>query len=337
MEFKNYPVKPFMIKGEGDIEAILRDMEDLSFQARNLGLSFKVWKEMLKDRTFIFLGLAGAMVPAGMRKVISYLISNRLVDCLVCTGANLFHDFYESLGKKHYKAGPYVDDVRLKENGMDRIYDTLAPEEGFRKTDYFIKEFAESLDRKRSYTTREFIYLLGEHLARRGGEEGILTSAYKKKIPVYCPAIGDSSIGIALAWGKVFLNFDLVRDVYETTYLAGKMEKTGVIYIGGGTPKNFIQQTQVTLSIMGEEREGHHYAIQIITDPPHWGGLSGCTLEEAQSWGKIAPDAKKVSLYCDATIALPLLVEGLAVALKGGLRRPFVPQFNMGENIQFAN
>jgi len=335
MDFKNYPVKPFGVSGEKNIEAILEDMEKLSFQGRSLGTSFRIWRQMLEDNTFIFLGLAGAMVPAGMRKVISYLIDKRLIDCLVSTGANLFHDCYESLGKMHYQTSPLVDDEKLRKEGMDRIYDTLAPEEGFRNADEFIQQFARSLDKDRSYTTREFLYLLGEYLDKKGSQKGILTSAYQKKIPVYSPAIGDSSIGIALAAARIPLKFDLVKDVYESAYLAGKMEKTGVIYIGGGTPKNFIQQTQVTLSCMGKAKEGHYYAIQITTDVPHWGGLSGCTMEEAQSWGKIAPRAKKVSLYCDATVALPLLVEGLARLLKKGLKRPFVPRFEMEENIEF--
>jgi len=331
MDLRENPVKPFLPEGKKDIITILEEMEGISFQGRNLGISFRIWKKMLEDRIFIFLGLAGAMVPAGMRKVISFLIRSRLIDCLVSTGANLFHDCHESLGRVHYKISPFLDDVKLKEAEMDRIYDTLASEEEFQKTDRFIQEFARTLDKKRCYSTREFLYYLGEYLSKRGKEEGILTSAYRSKIPVYCPAIGDSSLGIALVAGKISLEFDLLKDVEETAYLVQEAKKTGVIYIGGGTPKNFIQQTQVTLSVKGEKSEGHSYAIQIITDAPHWGGLSGATLEEAQSWGKISAQAEKVTLYCDATLALPLLAEGLARARKRGLTRPSIPQFEPGE------
>ena len=331
MSFRKYPVKPFSATGEKDIDTVLEDMEHISFQGRMLGVCFRIWRQMLEDECFIFLGLSGAMVPAGMRKVISYLIDNKLIDCLVSTGANLFHDCYESLGKAHYQTSPFTNDGTLREQGLDRIYDTLAPEEGFRDTDEFIQQCARHLDASRSYATREFLFLLGEYLNEKGHQGGILTSAYRSKVPVYCPAIGDSSLGIALAVGKIPLMFDLIKDVYETAYLAGKMDRTGVIYIGGGTPKNFIQQTQVTLSCMGKAKEGHFYAIQIITDAPHWGGLSGCTLEEAQSWGKISMDARKVSCYCDATIALPLLVEGLAHLMRKGLRRTHITQFDMGK------
>ncbi|MBC7190012.1 deoxyhypusine synthase family protein, partial [Candidatus Aerophobetes bacterium] len=291
MEFMNYPVKPFSVTGDKDAESILEEMEGISFQGRTLATSFKIWKGMLEDRTLIFLGLAGAMVPAGMRKVVSYLIEKRLVDCVVSTGANLFHDCYETLGKAHYKTHPFVDDRLLREKEMDRIYDVVAPERGFRETDSFIQEFAEKLDKERLYSTREFFYLFGEYLNARKKEDGILTTAYLKNVPIYCPAIGDSSIGIALAVGNIPVKFDVVKDVDETAYLAGSMGKTGVIYIGGGTPKNFIQQTQVTLSCMGKGGEGHFYAIQITCDAPHWGGLSGCTMEEAQSWGKISLQA----------------------------------------------
>lgn len=337
MNFKKNMVKPFAVEGDRGMDSILQDMENISFQARSLGASFRIWKEMLEDETFIFLGLAGAMVPAGMRKIITYLINERLIDCLVSTGANLFHDCYESLGRIHYQTSSFADDEKLREAGLDRIYDTLAPEAGFRDTDEFIREFANNLDREQSYTTREFLYLLGKYLHEKGSQEGILTSAYKKKVPIYCPAIGDSSLIIALAVNNISLKFDLIRDVYETAYLAGKANKTGVVYVGGGTPKNFIQQTQVTLSCMGKETEGHFYAIQITCDAPHWGGLSGCTMEEAQSWGKISLRAKKVTCYCDATIALPLLAEGLASFLHKDFCRKYVPQFTMGKSISYGN
>jgi len=334
MTSKDYPVKPFLVTGNKDIQVLLEDMEKISFQGRTLGRAFRVWKEMLEDKTFIFFGLAGAMVPAGMRKVVSYLIEKRLIDCIVSTGANLFHDCHESLGRFHYRASPYMDDAKLKKTGMDRIYDTLASEEEFQLTDKFIQQFAKTLDMNYTYTTREFLYLLGEYLYKNGKEQGILTSAYQSKVPIYCPAIGDSSIGIALAANHIPVKFDLVKDVEETAYLAGKAGKTGVIYIGGGTPKNFIQQTQVTLSVTGNPGEGHFYAIQIITDAPHWGGLSGCTLEEAISWGKISLKAKKVSVYCDATIALPILTEGLATAIEKGLTRSWIPEFEMKKEIK---
>jgi len=298
------------------LSQLLERMGGISFQGRNLARAFSIWKEMLQGEVVIFLGLAGAMVPGGMRRVILYLIKNRLIDCLVSTGANLFHDVHETLGRFHWQGEPWVDDKELRKHGIDRIYDTLASEEEFRETDRFIAAFAQGLDFKKSYTTREFLHLLGEELIRKGKEEGILTSAAQSGVPVYCPAIADSSIGIALTLlhpkGGNLLTFDLIGDVRELGQMVAQAPATGVIFIGGGVPKNFIQQAEITASVLGWNAQGHRYAIQIITDAPHWGGLSGCTFEEAQSWGKVAQGAKKVTVHCDATIALPLLVTALA-------------------------
>ena len=337
MSFMRFPVRPFQVSGKKNAAQILEDLCSISFQGRTLGQCFHVWKKMLEAPCMIFFGLAGAMVPAGLREVVAYLIDEHLVDCIVSTGANLFHDCYESLGRDHFQTSPHADDEMLRHEGLDRIYDTLAPEEGFRATDDYLRQFAKGLDMSYAYSTREFLYLLGEDLARSGSCAGILTTAYRQSVPIYCPAIADSSIAIALAAGSVALKFDLIKDVQETAGLAAAMKKSGVIYVGGGTPKNFIQQTQVTLSCMGEGKDGHSYAIQISTDAPHWGGLSGCTLEEAQSWGKIAMEAEKVSCHCDATIALPIIVEALASAIRMGQKRVFSPEFVMGDTISVKN
>ncbi|MCP5110647.1 MAG: deoxyhypusine synthase, partial [bacterium] len=198
---------------------------------------------------------------------------------------------------------------------VDRMYNVLADEDKFRDHDFWIGRFAGTLDQSRAYTTREFLYLLGLELAKDAPEDGIVTAAAKAKVPLYCPAIGDSSIGIGIAcdrhMGGNALMFDVVGDVIETSYLTKCAPDTGVIYFGGGTPKNFIQQTEVTGMLVNYGVTGHKYAIQCVTDAPHWGGLSGCTFEEAQSWGKIADDAQMVSCHVDSTIAMPLLVSAV--------------------------
>ncbi|MCS7249518.1 MAG: deoxyhypusine synthase [candidate division WOR-3 bacterium] len=313
-EFLKEPTKPFEIDPNDSIYDILKKMEKISFQGRTLAQALSIWEKMLLDDVIIFFGLAGAMVPAGMRKIIVYLIKERFIDCLVSTGANLFHDIHEIRGKYHYLGNPNVNDILLRKCKIDRIYDTFASEEEFIDTDNFIISLCEKFEQKRFYSTREFLYLLGKELDEFK-EEGILNTAYRYNIPIYCPAIGDSSIGIALTEGKrkgkVDIKFDVIKDVYETAYLTS-LKKSGVIYIGGGIPKNFIQQTEVTAPFLGFKTSGHSYAIQFTMDAPHWGGLSGCTFSEAQSWGKISLDAKMITCYCDATIALPIVVTALA-------------------------
>jgi len=336
--FSKKPVNPMDPEAGATVDRFVTQLSEISFQARNLGTAVDIWGKMLDEETMIFFGLAGAMVPAGMRKVLSFLVRNRFVDCVVSTGANLFHDCHETLGYFHWKGSHEADDLVLRESSIDRIYDTFASEKEFRHTDDFITRFAGELPQLEPLTTREFLFLLGKKLTAHSENEGILTSAFRAGVPVYCPAIGDSSIGIAIAVGRDRgenkLVFDVAADVLESAKLASSSfsgrAATGVIYVGGGVPKNFIQQTEVTMSILGKEVSGHKYAVQIITDPPHWGGLSGCTFEEAQSWGKIATEALKTTVYSDATIALPLIVTALATRRKGNLKKRKAPKFEMG-------
>jgi deoxyhypusine synthase len=337
-EILSTPTRPLVIDGRKNVAALLENMQGISFQGRNLATAYQVWKKMLGDRTMIMMGMAGALVPAGMRRLVVYLIKNRLIDCLVSTGANFFHDIHETMGRLHFQCSPAVDDVALQKNLIDRMDDTLADEEEFREADAMIGRFAAGLDQSRSYTTREFLYLLGKEISKRAKEDGIVTAAARAGIPLYCPAVGDSSIGIGIAenrhLGKNRFTFDVIGDVLETAHLAGDSPASGVLYFGGGTPKNFVQQSDVTATFMRNSAEGHKYALQVITDSAHWGGLSGCTLEEAQSWGKIAHDASMVTVHCDSTIAMPILVTALSEH-PTLIRRRKKPVFDMGRELKF--
>ena len=333
------PTRPVTIDGRKNVAALLEKMQGISFQGRNLATAYQIWRKMLQGRVMIMMGMSGAMVPAGMRRLVVYLIKNRLIDCLVSTGANFFHDMHESIGRHHFQCSPDVDDVQLQEHLIDRMYDTLVDEEEFREEDAFLGRFAASLDTSRPYTTREFLYLVGKEISKRAREDGIVTAAYKARIPLYCPAIGDSSIGIGIAEHRFIKNinftFDIIGDVLETARLAGESPATGVVYFGGGTPKNFIQQSEVTATFMRQAASGHKYALQVVTDAPHWGGLSGCTFEEAQSWGKIAHDAHMVTVHCDSTIAMPILVTALSEN-KDLIRKRKKPAFEMGRTLKFS-
>ena len=338
-EILSTPTRPLIVDRKKNVAALLEKMQGISFQGRSLAGAYQVWKRMLQDRVMIMMGMSGAMVPAGMRRLVVYLIKNRLIDCLVSTGANFFHDMHETLGRLHFQCSPNVDDVLLQEHLVDRMYDTLADEEEFREEDAWIGRFAASLDQSRPYTTREFFNLIGKEISKRAKEDGIVSAAYKANIPLYCPAIGDSSIGIGIAenrhLGKNRFTFDVVGDVVETARLAGESPNSGVVYFGGGTPKNFVQQSEVTATFMRQAHNGHKYALQVVTDAPHWGGLSGCTFEEAQSWGKIAHDATMVTVHCDSTIAMPILVTALSENAKL-IRRRKKPVFKMGRTLSFS-
>lgn len=337
------PISPLAISTEITISNFLKEMAKTSFQGKNLGIAAAIWSEMLRTNTRIFLGLAGAMVPAGMRKVIVYLIENRMIDCLVSTGANLFHDLHESLGNFHYQGTNQVNDNKLWEEGIDRIYDVFAKDSEFTKADEFIIEFSERLELDRAYSTREYFFLLGKRLLEIDGEEGILTSAAKANLPIYCPAIGDSSFGLALGAQRIEKKgeffFDIIKDIVEISQIITSPNVSGIIIVAGGTPKNFIQQAELQAELLNSTLSkrlstGYKYAIQITTDSPHWGGLSGCTFEEGQSWGKINQQAEKVTVYCDATIALPVLVTAVAERNIDILKKRIKPTFILEKELK---
>jgi deoxyhypusine synthase len=305
------------------------------FQGRKLGESVHTWAEMLKqDRLTIMMGYTGALSPAGMRKIIAYLIQHRMIDCLVSSGANMFHDVFESTGGSHYVGSHVANDEALFKEGVDRIYDVFAAEKEFRGTDYMVMDFArKNLEPGRSYSTREFFHLLGKHIVENmdADEDGIVASAYRHNVPIFVPALADSSIGIALLVarrGGHPVNIDQMKDVDEITQIVENTKRTGVIYVGGGVPKNFIQQTEVIMSMLEKPVEGHSYAIQYTTDAPHWGGLSGCTFDEAVSWGKIAGVAPKVQVFADATISLPIVSQALAEKTKAYIAKRKAPEYD---------
>ena len=332
--FLHTHVDPFEVRSNLSAAQIVAGMSGTSFQARNLASATRIWKRMLDDEVTIFLGIAGAMVPAGMRSIIRYLIENRMVDVIVSTGANMFHDVYETLGKPHWQTRPDTDDVELGRRRLNRFYDVLAPETDFADAEEFVVAFAQTLESDRPYSTREYFEGVGRALIPMAQEEGILTAAAKHGVPIYSPAIGDSVHGLAIATGRVRsqhrLIFDVIGDVLETSSIAMTAKRTGVIYIGGGTPKNFIQQAEVAAYIYNRECEGHKYGIQVTMDQPQWGGLSGCTFEEAQSWRKIAPDADFVTLNVEATVALPLIVSALAEEMPDVRSKRVLPELDFG-------
>ena len=336
-DLRRTPVVPFPITDRATASELMERMAGTSFQARNVAEAARIWGRMLADPdATIFLGVAGALVPAGMRPVLAYLIEHRMVDCVVSTGANLFHDLYESLGAPHWQHPPETDDVALGRLRFNRFYDVLAPETDFTASEDFVVRFIRTLDTDRPYTTREFFAVLGQALLPAAKHEGILTAAARHGVPIYSAAIGDSMYGLALAnarrrWGHA-VQFDIIADVLETTHMVTNAKKSAVIYLGGGTPKNFIQQAAAAAYVLGREVPGHSYGVQITMDQPQWGGLSGCTFEEAQSWRKIAPEADFVTVNVEVTVALPLIVSALAESHRDVIAGRKPPQFSFEGN-----
>ena len=330
--FLTTPIEPFAVEAGSNAADILTRMERISFQGRNLGTAQRVWQKMLADDVTIFLGMAGALSAGGLRLIVAHLISHRYVDCLVSTGANLYHDLHETRGQRHYVGSATADDAALAEDGIDRVYDTYASEEEFISNDEWIAAFAASLE-PRPYTTREFLHLLGGHLWQTTGRDGILTAAYRANVPIFCPAIADSSIGMGLSQARQKTPgtgyIDVIGDIVESSNMIIRRPRTASVVLGGGTPKNFINQASVQAEFYSDEVGGHRYALQIVTDVPHFGGASGSSLEEAQSWGKLATDSPRVTVQCDATIALPMLASALASSAAPLLEKRIIPVFTL--------
>ena len=285
------------------ISELVEGFKDIGFTANKINQASEILKEMVDDKECrIFLGLAGAMVPGGMKKIILNLLND--VDVLVTTGANLTHDLIEALGEKHYQGKEKINDLELNKNGIDRIYNVFMKNQVYEKLEEFFKENWDEFEKCKNI--KELLWKIGEVLSC-SKEESILKKCYEEKIPIFCPALADSGIGLMI-WGRKVagkkISIDAFDDMKEIIDFAWTSKKNGVLYIGGGTPKNFIQQSL-------QFSKGADYGIQITTDTPYSGGSSGAPLKEGISWGKINENAKFVDVHCDATIALPLILEGI--------------------------
>lgn len=307
------PVIPVDVEKPIYVHKLVESFKNASIQARNIGLAAEVYENMLTDpdRPTIILGISGPLIAAGLRKVLRDLVHHGLVDVVVSTGAILYQDIYQARGYMHYMGSPGADDAVLRDLAIDRIYDTYVDELKFEETDRFIADVIGSMP-PGAYSSREVM----EKIASRLNDSGsFVQTAFRKGVPMFSPALNDSSIGI----GLTLLHFrqkgkeerfilDSIKDNYELVQIILKSRKTGVIYVGGGTPKNWINDAEVMAGYaFDSEIKGHSYALQITADSPHWGGLSGSTLEEARSWGKIKKKATVATAYVEASIGLPLL------------------------------
>ena len=291
---------------------LIDSFSHMAFQSRNLARSCKIYDSMLKDQNCtIILCLAGSLVSAGMKKIIIDLIKYNMVDIIVSTGAIVVdQDFFEGLGFYHYKGFIDVDDNELRKLSIDRIYDTFIDEEDLRICDMTIKKIADSMTPK-VYSSREFILEMGKFLEKHGkNNESFVLAAYKNNVPIFCPAFSDSSAGFGLVFHqtekKEHISIDSVKDFKELTELKIKSKETGLVIIAGGVPKNFVQDTVVAADILGVDTPMHKYAIQLTVADEKDGALSGSTLKEANSWGKV-DTAFEQMVFSEATLTFPLL------------------------------
>lgn len=298
-----------------DSAELIKQYEHMAFQARNLARASYIYDRMLAEKDCrIILCLAGSLFSAGLKKTVHEMVKSNMVDAIVSTGAIIVdQDFFEALGFKHYIGSPRVDDDDLYKKHIDRIYDTFIDEDELRICDMTVAEIADSLE-PRPYSSREFIEEMGAYLVRKGKAKGsVVGEAYRQGVPIFVPAFSDCSAGFGLVYHqhkrgeKPKVSIDSAKDFLELTKIKMASKDTGLLMIGGGVPKNFAQDVTVAADIIAGRSTMHKYAVQITVADERDGGLSGSTLKEAHSWGKV-DDAFEQMVFAEATLAMPLLV-----------------------------
>ena len=298
------PVNHIKIKRGISVNELVNQMKSCGVLAGGrLGKAVDIFEAMIKDKECkVFLGLAGPLVPGGMREIIIDIIENKWVDVVVTTGATLTHDLGEALGYRHYQGSADADDKILHEKGFDRIYESYMPNKIYEGMEDFIARNFEHLKGKKSI--KDFLWEIGRLTPRRS----ICRACFENKIPLFCPAISDSGIGLMI-WGQIAkgktIDTNVFEDLMEIIDIAWTCKKAGVIYFGGGVPKNYIQQS------MQLAPKSATFGVQVTMDRPEPGGSSGAELKEGISWGKMNPKGKFVDLICDATIAMPIIFASL--------------------------
>lgn len=319
-------IKHINIK-EHNVVSLVDAMEHMAFQSRNINEAAQIYSTMLKEEgCSVILCLAGSLFSAGLKHVVVDMIENRMVDAIVATGALIVdQDFFEALGHRHYKGTPFVDDEYLRQNQIDRIYDTFIDENDLRQCDDVIAQIADELG-SGVLSSREFIQEMGKYLVNKGVQEkSVIKAAYEHEVPIFVPAFSDCSAGFGLVYHQVknpvsHISIDSVKDFRELTQLKIEAGTTGLLMIGGGVPKNFVQDTVVSAEYLGFDVEMHKYSVQITVADERDGGLSGSTLKEAHSWGKVNKSREQM-VYAEATVAFPLIV-GYAFHQGAHLARP---------------
>jgi deoxyhypusine synthase len=294
---------------------LVESMEKMAFSARDLNQAAQIYERMIKDKNCtIILSLAGSLFSAGLKKIVYDMIMNNMVDAIVSTGAIMVdQDFFEALGFKHYKGSKFVDDNQLRELHIDRIYDTFIDEDELRICDDTCAKIFNGMEH-RPYSSREIFLEFGKYLEYTGGpkvDDSVIWAAYNKNLPIFVPALSDCSAGFGFIVHQTenpasHVSLDSAKDFLELTKIKLESHDTGIFMVGGGVPKNFTQDIVVAADILEEDAPMHKYAVQITVADERDGALSGSTLKEASSWGKVETTHEKM-VFSEATIALPLI------------------------------
>lgn len=329
-KFLTVPTRPVPIDRDRSVAGLLEKMEGSGFGAKQLAEAHRIWLDMLDDNSTIYLCGTGNLITSGMRRLLAYVIKNRFVDVIVVSGTVLYNDIHEILGRNHYQAHPSMSDEDLDASDVMRVGDVLANCEEYQEADEWIGSVINQLDLTRSYSIREFLHLMGRELSEIAHEDGILTSAYKARIPVYCPDLPGSEIAIGIARAKfekkISISFDLTQDTMEMMQIAQKTRNSGMISLGSTNSQKMVNVAEISSYITRTNVRGHKYAISISTDSapldirtPSYSG------NHTSQFGKLLRGATTAYVPCDPSIALPMIITALsqtAAKFMKGRKRP---------------
>ena len=329
-KFLTVPTRPVPIDRDRSVAGLLEKMEGAGFGAKQLAEAHRIWLDMLDDNSTIYMCGSGNLITSGMRRLLAYVIKNRFVDVIVMSGTVLYQDIHEILGRNHYQAHPSMNDDELEASDVLRIGDVLVNREEYQEADEWIGSVINQLELSRPYSIREFLHLLGRELSEIAHEDGILTSAFKSRIPVFCPDLPGSEIAIGIARAKfekkIQIMFDTTQDTMELMNIAHKTRHSGIISLGSMGSQNIVNVAELSSYITRTTPRGHKYAISIATDTvpldirtPSYGGSN------TSVFGKLIRGATTAYVPADPSIALPMIITALsqtAAKFMKGRKRP---------------
>ncbi len=329
-KFLTVPTRPVPIDRDRSVAGLLEKMEGAGFGARQLAEAHRIWLDMLDDNSTIFVCGSGNLIPSGMRRLLAYVIKNRFVDVLVMSGTVLFHDIHETLGRNHYQAHPSMGDDELEAAEVMRLGDTLANRDEYQEADEWIGSVINQLETTRAYAVREFLHLTGRELAEIAQEDGIMTAAYKARIPVFCPDILNSELAVGIARAKfekkLHLTFDTTQDTLEMMQIGQKTRNSGMITLGSTSSQAMLNVNEIASYITRTKARGHKYAISITTDStPLSARTPSFASGHTEVFGKLLKGATTAYVPSDPSIALPMIITALsqtAAKFMKGRKRP---------------
>lgn len=329
-KFLTVPTRPIPVDRDRSVAGLLEKMEGAGFGAKQLAEAHRIWLDMLDDNSTIYLCGSGNLIPSGMRRLLAYVIKNRFVDVLVLSGTVLFHDIHETLGRNHYQAHPSMNDDELEASEVMRVGDMLANREEYQEADEWVGSVINQLEWSRAYSMREFLHLMGRELAEIAHEDGLLTAAFKSRIPIFCPDLLSTELSVGIARArfekKIQFTFDTTQDTMEMMQIAQRTRHSGIITLGSTCSQRLVNMAEISSYITRTNPRGHKYAISITTDSvpleirtPSFGG------HHTGPFGKILRGATTAYVPSDPSIALPMIITALsqtAAKFMKGRKRP---------------